>query len=737
MAFDAGAVVAKIQAQVDNFKAGMETAKQELDKVQSKAKDFSKSMKETGEKVTKVGKNLSLKVTAPIVAAGTAAVKFAADLEDAIGATDQIFGSASRSMQDWANNLESYYGIAEAEALTYANTMGSMLQNIGGLSEAEAAKQSQTLLRLAGDLTAMFGGTTEDAVRALTGALKGNNTMLDNYGMAVNEAMIKTKALEMGLIRQGEEMTLAAKQGATLALIMEQTGAAQGQAAREAEGTSGTIRSLLTVLKNVSAEFGQVLLPIITPLIAKVRDWVQKFSDLSPVAKKVILIIAGIAAAIGPLLVVIGTLITSIGAIAGVVGAAIAPVLAVIAVIAALVAAFVLAYRNSEAFRDKVNAAIAKIKEIAVNVFTEVAAFIQDIIARIQEFWDEHGEMIMEAVQNVWNFVAGVIEWVMPYILAIIKNVWNTIGGVISGAVDIIMGIVHFFSALFTGNWEELWEAVKEILGGAIQVVQSLLGGVLENIKICLSGAWDLIKGIPGKLWDLLKQTISNVIQWGLDINAKAKQAVMDVINTVVDWFKSLPGKVWDWLVEVVVNLIQWGLDMKDEAKTAVSDLIDNIITWFKDLPGNLVQVGKDMIQGLVDGVNSMVSGAVDAVKGVGSKIVGGVKDFFGIGSPSKLFEGFGLNLGEGLANGIEATRRMVTSAADRIALAATPSFAGVDAFGMPTNGTFNNSTTNNVPINIYVTGNPTQDGVNQIENAAYNGVSKAVQRRRIRSARL
>ena len=63
--------------------------------------------------------------------------------------------------------------------------MGSMLVNIGGLTQDQAAKQSASLIQLAGDLTAMFGGTTQDAVRALTGALKGNNTMLDNYGMAV------------------------------------------------------------------------------------------------------------------------------------------------------------------------------------------------------------------------------------------------------------------------------------------------------------------------------------------------------------------------------------------------------------------------------------------------------------------------------------------------------------------------------------------------------------------------
>ena len=122
-------------------------------------------------------------------------------------------------------------------------------KNIGGLSEAEASKQSAMLVELAGDLSAMFGGTTESAVQALTGALKGNNSMLDNYGMGVNEATIKTKAMEMGLVKEGEQLDLAGKQAATLALIMEQTADAQGQAAREADGASGSMKALGTEVK--------------------------------------------------------------------------------------------------------------------------------------------------------------------------------------------------------------------------------------------------------------------------------------------------------------------------------------------------------------------------------------------------------------------------------------------------------------------------------------------------------
>jgi phage-related minor tail protein len=364
--------LSKAKAQMAATEAELKKVTAELDKqtsvwhkVSTACESAGKKMQVVGEKISNVGKDLSLKITAPIVAAGAAAFKYGADIEDAIGATGQIFKDQSQAMQQWADNLESYYGIAESEALEYANTMGAMLQNIGGLTEEEAAKQAQTLIKLAGDLTAMFGGTTKDAVRALTGALKGNNTMLDNYGMGVNDATIKTKALEMGLIGEGEQLTLAAKQAATLALIMEQTADAQGQAAREAEGASGTMRALTTELKNITTEIGQNLLPVVTPALAKLRDLIkdlaQRFKEMSPETQKNIITIAGLAAAIGPLLVVIGKIITSFGTVTMLlgklpiaikaVGAAMAwlaanPIGLVITAIGALIAAGVLVYKN-------------------------------------------------------------------------------------------------------------------------------------------------------------------------------------------------------------------------------------------------------------------------------------------------------------------------------------------------------------------------------------------------------
>jgi len=424
--------VAKAEQELKGFERQLnetakttETWKDKLDKAQ-------KSLKDVGAKMTDMGKNLSMSVTAPIVAVGAASFKMAADLQDAMGATDQIFAKASDSVKKWAEGLDSYYGIAESEALEYANMMGSMLKNIGGLTEEEASKQAATLIELAGDLTAMYGGTTADAVRALTGALKGNNTMLDNYGMAANDAMIKTKALEMGLYDGTGQMDLATKQAATLALIMEQSAAAQGQAAREAEGASGGMRAFATEIKNLSTDIGEVLLPVITPLLANLNDIVKKFGDLSPEMKKAIVIVAGLAAAIGPLLILLGTLSMAIGAIS-------LPVVAVIAGIAALGAAIVWIYNQWKENGEKSKKLLGEFADYVKTTWDNIKQKFVDAWNNIKDFFKKWGdEILLIAVGPAgWAVLLGrkiAENW--DSIKAKTSEVWNNIKTAITSPIE-------------------------------------------------------------------------------------------------------------------------------------------------------------------------------------------------------------------------------------------------------------------------------------------------------------
>lgn len=449
------------------FQREVVKAEQELSKFEKQlretgltAEKVGQKLKDAGQKMTDIGKDLSLKVTAPIVAAGGAAFKMAADLQDALGATDQIFKGAADSVKSWADNLESYYGIAEGEALEYANMMGTLLMNIGGLTEQEAAKQAQILVQLAGDLTAMFGGETSSAIQALTGALKGNTAMLDNYGIACNDALIKTKALEMGIWDGKGQMDLAAKQAAILALIMEQTGAAQGQAAREADGASGSLRSLTTEIKNLATDIGETLLPVITPFVQRLRDIVGAFGELSPGAQKAIIAMAGIAAAVGPLLIALGMISSGVGAIISILpalGAALTaltgPVGLVILAITALGAAIVWIYNQWKENGEKSKALLKEFSDKVKRIFEDVKTWLVNTWNNIKDFFKKWGDELL-------LIATGPAGWAVLLGRKIAEN-WDSI----------------------KAKTSEVWENIKTAITGPIESAKQTVLGIIDTIR--------------------------------------------------------------------------------------------------------------------------------------------------------------------------------------------------------------------------------------------------------------
>ena len=394
---------AKITADIANFEKGVEQATRSIDGLQ---RNVEQKLSGIGRSFENIGKKASI-LSAVLVAAGGKAYMMAADFEDALGATGQIFKENADIVRNWSDNLGTEYGIAKKEALEYSNLMGSMLINIGRLTEQEAAKQSAKLIELAGDLTAMYGGRTQDAVRALTGALKGNNTMLDNYGMAVNDALVKTRAFELGLSDGTGELSLQAKQAATLSLIFEQTGAAQGQAAREADGASGAMRALRTEITNLSTELGQVLIPVITPVISGLRDIVAGIRTMSPEMQTLTVGIAATVAAIGPLLIGLGKLLQLLPQIKIAASALIGP-LGAIAVTMTVVA--VNFHKNIEAIRTDFDFFTEHIKTASAGIGDVLSGNFSGWWEKVQSTWGKNIEYLKDKLRQLKEYFTGVDE---------------------------------------------------------------------------------------------------------------------------------------------------------------------------------------------------------------------------------------------------------------------------------------------------------------------------------------
>lgn len=614
--------IIETESQLKNFsKQVKELDNYKLTKLGEQFTTIGEKLKGVGDKLQNLGSKLTTRVTAPIVAIGGAGFKMAADLEDAMGATDQIFKGSSDEMKRWADNIDSYYGIAESEALGYANTMGAMLKNIGGLSEQEAAKQSQTLTQLAGDLSAMFGGTTESAVQALTNALKGNTSMLDNYGMGVNDATIKQKAFEMGIYSGTGALGLQEKQAATLALIMEQTADAQGQAGREAEGASGSMKTLTTEVKGLATSIGEVLLPIVTPLVQKLSDWVEKFKELSPAQQDMIVKTALLAAALGPVLTVvgklmglfgvfstgIGTLITKITALStsgGALGSVFSLIsshfLTIVGGIGLVIAAFVSLWKNNEEFRTAITEIWNSIKLAAMDLFNG----IKERLSGLQEAFTN----IINFIEPIWTAFTDMLAPAFEGAFEIIETVFTTV-------TDVILGILDIFIGVFTGDWEKAWDGVKSIFSSVWEAIENIIdtvittiGSVIETgvnfvtttvtnvwngLKNTVTGIWEAMSSSIENVWNGIKTTISNVVN-----------GIKDTVSNVFGTIKETATNTWNGIKSAIETPINKAKEIVSNAINTIKGLFNFDFQWPKlKMPHFSIKGSMNPLKWLSEGV--------------------------------------------------------------------------------------------------------------------------------------
>lgn len=397
-------------------------------------------------------------------------------------------------------------------------------------------------------------------------------------------------------------------------------GTAKDMADTMNDNLNGQLILLKSQIEGVAIKLGNILLPIIKKVVDKISEWVDWFSNLSEAQQETILKIAAIVAAIGPLLLVIGKVIKTISTIIKVVNSiktvvialnavvAANPIIliitAIIAAVTALVAIFVHLYKTNEDFRNKVNAAWEKIKEVVGTVI----------------------DFIKQAWEALWNFVGPIFE-----------KVWNGIKSAIGTIVNVVSSVVDTLKPLFeeiSGAFEEAWEVIKLIW----DKVASYFEGVWENIKTVFSvvkefignafqAAWEKVKlvwDVVGpyfeKIWEGIKKVFSVVgkvlggffkVAWTAikavwDVAVKFFTAVWAGIKAVFSVVKGILSGDFSDAWEAIKNV--W--DKVTDFFQAIWEGIKNVFSVIKDWFG-------DIFQGAVDAVTSVFSGVVNFFQGI------------------------------------------------------------------------------------------------------------------------
>ena len=333
--------------------------------------------------------------------------------------------------------------------------------------------------------------------------------------------------------------------------ISNSDGVAQSMADTMMQGAKGALTEMKSALEGVAITIGERLTPFIENLADGVSKLCSWFQNLSPATQTFIMIVAGLLAVLGPLLLLIGSAISlfaNLSIVAGAlgisVGALCSPFLIAIGVIAGIIAIGYLLVSNWDWIKEKAS----------------------ELGQKISDTWNS----ICEWTSNTWN---SVCEWV--------SNAWDTICNVVQVGVMLIGEILSAGFQIITLPWQFIWENCKDIIIPIWEAIKTYVSEkfnelktkVLEianNIKDFVSNKFNELKSKASEIWNNMK---TSVVQKATEIKDQAIQKFQAMVSPVVEKFNQIKSKA----TEIFNNIKQTITDKINSAKDAVSNAIDKI----------------------------------------------------------------------------------------------------------------------------------------------------------------
>ena len=441
-----------------------------LSKADSKLQKF-------GQKAKAVGKSMTTYVTAPIAIAGGFAIKMASDFEESLNKVDVAFGKSNKEIKTFAETSKVSFGIAEGSALDMAAMFGDMGTSMG-LTQKDAAGMSKSLVGLAGDLSSFKNIQVDVATTALAAIFTGETESLKKLGIVMTEANLKHFALSQGIQKNIKNMSQAEKTQLRYAFIMANTTNAQGDFIRTQDGAANQMRIFGEGVKELTTEFGQLLLPAFTKIVTAANKIIDKFIALDSTTKKTILIVAGLAAAIGPVLLALGTLITLAPALGTAFTVMTGPVGAVVAALAAV--AYVIV-NNWKPIKKAVNQVI----NYFIDLYNESLGF----------------RIIIETIGIAFKLAFIRVKMAMKLIYTVVTGVFKSIADVIGNFGTILKGVFTLDSDLIKIGVSEMTKSLKSGFDDIVKNVKvETDNATKESMKVIADGLNNIIGGEKPKI---------------------------------------------------------------------------------------------------------------------------------------------------------------------------------------------------------------------------------------------
>ncbi|WP_313584195.1 phage tail protein [Lacrimispora sp.] len=582
-----------------------------LDKLQSSEKAVTDETERFGSAFERVGgilKGAGAAMGAVVVAAGAAAIKLGqevvqqfGELEQNLGGSEAVFGEYAASIQKTGEEAYKNLGVSQSDYLATANKMGALFQG-SGVEQQKSLELTEKAMQRAADMASVMGIDMQVALDSVAGAAKGNFTMMDNLGVAMNATSIQAYAASKGLDFVWASASNAEKAEVAMQMFFENTEQYAGNFAKESTETiSGSIGLLQAALGSFTAGLGNADADM-SNLTGNLVDAFQAVvKNIVPVLEN---IVAALPSAMGAILQAIGDLLP------------------------------MLLQTVTQLFTQVLNTILSLLPELIPAAVDSIMTIVGALIDNLPLLINAAVQLVTSLVQGIGEALPKLIPAAVTAITTIVKGLVDNLPMLMDAALQLIMGLtqgllealpqlIEALPEIITGIIEFIIGAIPQIIDAGIQLLVALVDAMPDIIKAIVAALPQIINGITTALIGSIPQLI--------DAGVKLFIALIENLPTII--------------VEIV---------------KAVPQIISALVKGFSGSIGQIEQVGGNLIKGLWKGISDTGAWLRDKISGFFGGVVDNIKDFFGIHSPSTLFAGLGTYMAQGLGIGFEKTMAQV-----------------------------------------------------------------------------
>lgn len=614
------------EEQYRHFQRQVINAEQELKKFEKQLREtgitveqVGKKLGDAGKKMTDLGKNLSMKVTAPIAGLGTVATKAAIDFESAfagvrktVDATEEEFAQLEKGIREMSQRMPA----SATDIAAVAEAAGQL-----GIETDNILKFTETMIGLgeATNLTAEEGATQFARFANIVGMSQQDFDRLGSAVVALGNSFATTEAeivaMGMRLAGQGAQIGMTEAQIMALAAAMSSVGI-------EAEAGGTAMSTTLKKMQTAVSLAGEDLDKFASVARMSASEFAKAFQEDPSAALQAF--VDGLAASSAE-----GENLTLILNDLGISGIRESDTLLRLAgandVLREALETSTTAWEENAALQEEV-----------AQRYATTESQLQMFKNQVTDLGIDIGKILVPALMAFVDMLRPVVDWLKSLspeaqkVIVIIAGLAAAIGpllvvlGMLASSISAIIAIAPTLGAAFT--------ALTGPIGIAIAAVAALIA-----IGVALYKNWDEVKAFAEKTWNAIKNFFSNTLN--------------NIKNTVSTKFR---------------EMVQAIRDRMEEIQQKIRGTWNNITGFLKGI--NLFNIGRDIMQGLLDGISNMARAIYDKVREIADSVKNTIKSALRISSPSRVMMELGEFTAEGFALGLEqAIRNIKTSAAEMV----------------------------------------------------------------------